>query len=116
MRQPDIRKFLFDIQNACTLISQFVAGKSFDDYRSDPLLRSGVERQFEILGEAMSQMMRVDPRMEEHFSDVGRIIAFRNYLIHGYSSVSDETVWGIVKKNLPVLVEQVEKTRTLLGP
>ena len=116
MRQPDVRKFLFDIQDACALISQFVAGKSFEDYRSDPLLRSGVERQFEIVGEAMSQMMRVEPRMEEHFSDVGRIIAFRNYLIHGYSSVSDEAVWGIVKRNLPVLVEDVKEALTLLGP
>jgi uncharacterized protein with HEPN domain len=106
MRRPDTRKFLFDVQAACKLISQFLTGKSFEDYVQDPLLRSGVERQFEIIGEAVNQMLRADPEIE--LKDAARIIAFRNYLIHGYSSVSDEAVWGIVKKNLPELAREVD--------
>jgi uncharacterized protein with HEPN domain len=52
--------------------------------------------------------------MEVQFKVAPRIIAFRNYLIHGYSSVSDEAVWGIVKKNLPELSSEVEEM--LAGP
>lgn len=50
MKQRDAMKYLEDILNACELISAFVASKSFEEYRDDLLLRSAVERQFEIIG------------------------------------------------------------------
>ena len=67
------------------------------------MLRSAVERQFEIIGEALAQVLRLDPSLRSRISDAGRIIAFRNRLIHGYSSVADDVVWGILEANLPSL-------------
>jgi uncharacterized protein with HEPN domain len=107
MPPPDTRKFLFDIQKACGLIQQFAAGKSFSDYVQDPLLRSGIERQFEIVGEAISQMLRTAPEVGPRLTGAPRIVAFRNYLIHGYASVSNEVVWTILQDNLPVLAREV---------
>jgi uncharacterized protein with HEPN domain len=107
MKQLDIRKYLFDINEACELLIQFTAGKTFSDYSADPMLRSAVERQFEIIGEALAQVVRLDPNLRSTISNTGRIIAFRNRLIHGYSSVADDIVWGIVEANLPSLRKEV---------
>ncbi len=105
----DVRKYLFDVQDACRLLTEFSAGKTFDGYRSDVMLRSAVERQFGIVGEALSQMLKLDPGMASALTDTRRIIAFRNMLIHGYAQVSDEVVWGILQKNLPILRQEVEQ-------
>jgi uncharacterized protein with HEPN domain len=107
MKQLDIQKYLFDINEACELLIQFTAGKTFSDYSTDPMLRSAVERQFEIIGEALAQVLRLDPSLRSRISDPGRIIAFRNRLIHGYSSVADDIVWGILEANLPSLRKEV---------
>ncbi len=107
MKQRDIRKYLFDINEACELLLHFIAGKTFSDYSTDPMLRSAVERQFEIIGEALAQALRFNPSLSSSISNPGRIIAFRNRLIHGYSSVADDIVWGIVQANLPTLRNEV---------
>jgi uncharacterized protein with HEPN domain len=107
MKQLDIQKYLFDINEACELLIQFTAGNTFPDYSTDPMLRSAVERQFEIIGEALAQVLRLDPSLRSKISNTGRIIAFRNRLIHGYSSVADDIVWGILEANLPTLREEV---------
>jgi len=108
MQPHDTRKYLFDIAEACDLIAQFVAGKTYSDYHNDPLLRSGVERQFEIIGEALNQALRYDPALAEKIGSTPRIIAFRNQLIHRYAVVSDEVVWGVIETNLPVLAREVK--------
>ena len=107
MKQLEIQKYLFDINEACELLIQFTAGKTFSDYSTDPILRSAVERQFEIIGEALAQVLRLDPSLRSKISDSGRIVAFRNRLIHGYSSVADDVVWGILEANLPSLRKEV---------
>ncbi len=108
MRQPDVRRFLFDIQTACRLIEQFTSGRTFEDYTTDPMLRSAVERQFEIVGEALNQMIRAFPAMQDDVPDARRIIAFRNQLIHGYASISNQVVWGVVEGYLPELSRRIE--------
>ena len=62
---------------------------------------------FEIIGEALIGLLRVAPELTQRLSDTRRIIAFRNRLIHGYASVADEVVWGVVETNLPVLRREV---------
>ena len=108
MKRPDPRTFLFDIQNACELIVEFTSGMTFPDYVADPKTRSAVERQLEIIGEALGQMLKVFPEMGGQFPEAPDIIAFRNRLIHGYASVSNSVVWGIVEGDLPDLKTKVD--------
>jgi uncharacterized protein with HEPN domain len=108
MKPLEIRKYLFDILQACNLLKQFTAGKSFDDYTADPMLRSAVERQFEIIGEALNHALQLDPSLEAQISSTRRIIAFRNRLIHGYASIAGEVVWGVLETNLATLYQEVE--------
>jgi len=96
-------KLLLDMKSAAERISRFVTGKTFDDYLRDELLRSGVERQFEIIGEAMSRLIKLDRAVAERISEYRKIAGFRNALIHGYDSIDDETSWGIITNKLPVL-------------
>lgn len=107
MKQRDLRKYLFDIMKAGELISEFTADKSLEDYVSNPMLRAAVERQFEIIGEALNQAIEVDPTFRGRITDAPRIIAFRNRLIHGYSSISDQVVWGVIEVSLPRLMSEV---------
>jgi len=107
MLPPEVRKYLFDIAQACDLLLQFTKGKSLGDYSADPLLRSAVERQFEVIGEALSQALQIEPDLPHRITYTQRIIAFRNRLIHGYASVSDELVWGVLEVNLPILRQEV---------
>jgi uncharacterized protein with HEPN domain len=70
-------------------------------------LRSAVERQFEILGEALDQLSGLDPDMAEKIPELPRIVAFRNILIHGYAGVDDRLVWGVVESRLEPLLDVV---------
>jgi len=94
--------------NASERIGRFVAGKSFDDYLNDELLRSGVERQFEIIGEAMTRLSKADRALAERITDYRKIAGFRNALIHGYDSIDDETSWNIVIDKLPILQRELK--------
>jgi uncharacterized protein with HEPN domain len=110
--QLETEKLLFDVQRACELLEQFVHGKTLQDYLADALLRSGVERQLGIIGEALHQALQTDADLESFITDLWQIVRFRNILIHAYSIVRHETVWGILQANLPVLRKEV---RTLLA-
>lgn len=103
----DSKKLLGDIEGAGQLITRFTAAKTLDDYTADVLLRSGAERQFEIIGEALSRLVKADSATAQRISEYRRIISFRNVLIHGYDAVTDAVVWDIVQNKLPVLLREV---------
>ena len=105
----EARKYLFDIQEACDLLTRFTEGKSLDDYVGDPLLRSAVERQFEIIGEALNKMLKCEPALSSSISDHQRIIAFRNRLVHGYADIAHDVVWGVLETNLPQLGREIRQ-------
>jgi uncharacterized protein with HEPN domain len=107
MLPHETKKYLFDIAAACDLLLQFTSGKTLADYQKDPLLRSGVERQFEIIGESLNQAIQHNPSLAVLISNSSMIISFRNRLIHGYATISDEVVWGVLETNLPVLTLEV---------
>ena len=103
----DAAKLIWDAQQALHRIRRFVANKDFAAYQSDELLRSAVERQFEILGEALNQLSHLDPDIAQMVPELPRIVAFRNILIHGYASVDDRLVWGVVESQLESLLDVV---------
>lgn len=108
--QREICKFLYDVQLACQALLQFTLDKTLDDYVADVLLRSGVERQLEIIGEALNQALKIDPDLTKTISNTRQIVNLRNAIIHGYADIENETIWGIVQNNLPTLYEQVRKS------
>ena len=85
------------------MIATVTAAKSFVDFDRDIVLRSAVERQFEIIGEALAQLARIDAAMAQKVTDLRQIIAFRNVLIHGYATVDPARVWRVIEDNLPPL-------------
>jgi uncharacterized protein with HEPN domain len=72
------------------------------------LLRSAVERQFEIIGEALRKLAKEDPETAGRIAEYERIISFRNILIHGYAEIDDRLVWDILQSKLPNLLRQVQ--------
>lgn len=104
-REPDA--YLHDIDRAAKLIVQFTAGRTFIDYLEDRMLRSAVERQFEIIGEALAQLAKADAAKSAQIRECRRIIAFRNTLIHGYADVDNRLVWDIIESMLPALQDDV---------
>jgi uncharacterized protein with HEPN domain len=92
----DARAFVWDAQRAIELIRRFVESKSWTEYETDVLLRSAVERQVEIVGEALNRLSKADPAAAARIGDLPRIVAFRNILIHGYAVVDDRIVWEVV--------------------
>jgi uncharacterized protein with HEPN domain len=99
----DAPKLLWDARRAVDRVVRFTHGKSFADYQADDYLRSAVERQLEIVGEALSQLRRVDPETAAKLPELSRIVGFRNILIHGYASVDNKLVWGIIESDLDQL-------------
>jgi uncharacterized protein with HEPN domain len=99
----DAGKLLWDAQHAAERIARFTAGKTFTEYETDEYLRSAVERQFEIPGEAMNQLRRIDPETAAGIPELPRVIAFRNILVHRYANVDNRLVWGVLETDLPSL-------------
>lgn len=111
MRRRDARVCLADVLAASEAIQEFVRGETLATYVADHKLRSAVERQFEIIGEALNQGRAADSELIDSVSHARAIIGFRNQLIHGYALVDDEIVWG----NVQLLPELQRDVRTALG-
>lgn len=105
--QLEAKKLLEDIRQACEHILDFTEGKELRDYANDTLLRSGVERQFEIIGEALNRLAKAEPDVANQIRHYRRVISFRNILIHGYDVIEDLVVWDVITRDLPALYEQV---------
>jgi len=104
-----VLKYLFDIKFAIDEINSFFENrhKRFDEFTTDFLLKRAVERDLEIIGEAMSRILKEDPSFS--IENVKRIVGLRNQIIHGYDSVSDENIWGIIINHLPILKSEVNR-------
>jgi uncharacterized protein with HEPN domain len=101
--QPKTPKLLEDVRDAVEFILHVTRGKTLDDYCSDRLLRQAVERNFEIIGEAVGRIARDDAVTVAKLTSYRQIVAFRNLLIHGYDLIDDAKVWTVIESDLPVL-------------
>jgi uncharacterized protein with HEPN domain len=105
--EPKSPKLLEDIRDAAAFVRQAIDGKTLDDYRRDRLLRQAIERNFEIIGEAVGRLAKVDPATAAQIGDYQQIISFRNVLIHGYDLIDEARVWEVICQNLPTLEGEV---------
>jgi uncharacterized protein with HEPN domain len=103
----DLRKHLFDILEAAEEIELFVHGMDLAAYQKDVVTQRAVERDFEIIGEALNRIKRVNEEFLENISECHRIIGFRNILIHGYDIIDDTIVWNAVVNHLPILLKEI---------
>jgi uncharacterized protein with HEPN domain len=108
-------KTLEDILDAAFFVLDVTRGRTLEDYSGNRLLRQAMERNFEIIGEAVGRLARNDPKTASRMSEHERIVAFRNVLIHGYDLVDDELVWDTIENKLPVLLAEVEALLEELG-
>lgn len=102
-----IKIWLYDILNSINEIESYFVDtpKIFEIYQNDLRTKRAIERNIEIIGEAMNRILKENNSIE--ISNSRKIVDVRNRIIHGYDSVSDDVIWGIVIKNLPVLKTEV---------
>ena len=100
-------KFLYDIKLAIDDIESYfeTETRTFDNYTKNSLLKRAIERNLEIIGEAINRLLRDDPSFP--IENAKKIIGLRNQIIHGYDSVSDENIWGIIMIHLPKLKSEI---------
>ena len=108
MQQRDPRAFLWDVRESAQAIQSFTAGMDAAAYVSNPMAQAAVERKFEVIGEALNQLAKLDAVLAARIPDLPQIVAFRNQLIHGYATVNVGTVWNIAQNALPGLVGAVQ--------
>ena len=106
MPHHDPQKYLYDIQNCCRFLIDFTKGRTVDDYKNDRPFRSAVERELQIIGEAMLQLDSAYPQIAEQISQHRNIIGFRHVLVHGYDSLNPDTVWNVIETKLQILLKQ----------
>ena len=111
----DPRVFLWDVRDSAEAIFDFTRGRALGDYLADRMLRSAVERQFEIIGEALNQLAKLTPEIAREIPELAQAVAFRNLLIHGCAKIIDGMVWQSIQRELPVLHERVSAILSRLG-
>ena len=104
----EIRKFLFDILESINSIESYLGEKrDFNIYQSDKMLRRAIEREFEIIGEALNRIDKIDQTLD--IKSKKQIIGMRNRVIHGYDKIDNEIVWGVIVRHLPLLKSEISK-------
>ena len=113
--ERDPRAFLWDVQQAVIAIQQFIQGMDATSYADSALVRSAVERQFEIIGEALNRLSKISPDLALKVPNLREIMGFRNILIHGYASIDHARVWQIAVDLVPELKQVVSALLDSLG-
>ncbi|NHB69745.1 HepT-like ribonuclease domain-containing protein [Perlabentimonas gracilis] len=107
----EAKKYLFDIKTSVESIFDFLGEKrNFFEYQNNKLLRRGIEREIEIIGEAMNRIMKIAPDIQ--IENARQIVDTRNWVIRGYDKVDDVVIWGIISNHLPKLRKEVEDLLT----
>jgi uncharacterized protein with HEPN domain len=104
-----IQKWLYDIKVAIDEVDSFFEGESmiFENYQKNKMLKRAIEREFEIIGEAMNRILKRDESFIEKIKDAINIVGLRNQVIHAYDNISDESIWAVIINHLPRLKKDV---------
>lgn len=105
-----ILKWLYDVKLAIDEIDGYFETfeKDFYKYRGNTMLKRAIERDLEIIGEAVNRILQRDPGFEGNISNARAIIGLRNQVIHAYDNISDENIWSILINHLPKLKIEIE--------
>lgn len=104
-----VRKLLLDVSLACQEIMEFTEGKSYEEFQEDRLLQLAIEREFEIIGEALFRLEKVESEnLAVKIPEYRKIIDFRNILAHGYDIIDVAAMWDFVQNRVPELLEKVQ--------
>jgi uncharacterized protein with HEPN domain len=109
--QPSVLKFLLDIQSVIQEI-ELVKSKTnnnFNSFKAEILLQRAVERDLEIIGQAIRKIIEIDNSIQ--ITSAKNIIGLRNIISHAYDSVEPEMIWGIIQNNIPVLAQEINKIK-----
>ena len=107
MGKKSVKKYLYDVQQSVDSIFEYLGEKrDFFEYERNKLLRRAVERELEIIGEAVKHLLELDESI--CIDNARRIVDLRNFVIHGYDKVDNVIIWGILSKDLPKLKQQVD--------
>ena len=105
-----VDKLLLDIRISCEEIIEFCASKDLESLRSNRMLQLALEREFEIIGEALLRMERLDlARLESKIPEYRKIIGFRNLVAHGYDQIDDHILWDLATNHIPHLLNKVQE-------
>ena len=107
----EVRELLEDIEKYAKEIQDFVSEHTLESYSQDSKTRMAVERCFEIIGEALNRIKKVDPEALDSIRDHRSIISFRNILAHAYDHVEDKIVWGIIQSDIDNLIEDISSLK-----
>ncbi len=105
---PESAAFVWDAREAATRAASVAQGHEQADYLADWVLQAAVERQLEILGEALKNLRSADAETAARIPNVHAIIATRNILVHAYAQVDQRRVWEILTDDLPELILVLE--------
>ena len=108
--------FLHDMLDCAQFLQSQLPGKTLDDYRSDRLLRSAVQRELTVIGEALYTLNKSHPAIAQSFDEHQAIITFRHILVHGYHTLDATIVWNVVTDKLSPLIEQLKARIAELDP
>ncbi len=115
-RPRDLRAYLWDMRDAADTITRFTQGRTRGDYTSDAMLRSAVERQLGIIGEAMNRALAQFPQVEARIPECHQIVSLRHHLVHGYETISNDEIWAALEADLPRLRSEVDTWLRELDP
>ena len=111
--QLEIQKYLFDIKTSIDSIHDYLGDScDFIGFKSNKLLRRGIERELEIIGEAANRILKTGPNI--NFENARKIVDLRNWIIHSYDNVDEVIIWGIISKHIPLLKAQVDELLNIL--
>lgn len=114
--RPETPAHLWDALEAARKSRAIVDGLQLDEYLADWIRQSAVERQLEIVGEALGRIRRDDPATAARVPDIRAIIATRNVIIHRYDDVDHVRVWAMLHHDVPALVVVLDSLLDEVGP
>ena len=104
--QPEELKYLYDVQTSIQSIKDFTIDiKSFQDFDNNKLVKRAVERELEIIGEAINRLLKINNSIQ--ITNARKIVNLRNWVIHSYDNVDSVIIWAILQKDLPLLETEV---------